>query len=322
MSATATMVAVLVMILPPAGLHTSGPATALNLQGVDAAQLSALLERAQSSPGIPSNLSPGLAGAIDDTPPTTANGCHATFLEVTQPACVFGDPAGTRTMVLFGDSHAEQWFGALDALATARDWKLISWTKAACPLADVTFMSVQLQRPYTECPAWRSATEKKIAALHPDLVIASGADPLPGPSYSNTAWSEQTTTTLATLKNAAAQVVYLADTPLPSSDVPVCLVANLRSPQRCTFTRDSLTDGLTPQNQQPGRHAAVIGAARRLGVVVIDPTGWFCSARVCPVIVDNTLLYRDGTHITQSYSRILAPVIGRALVGLVPWMAA
>lgn len=322
MSATATAVAVLVLVLPQSGLDNSGPARVLSLEGIGGPQLSALLESAYSSPDIPSNLSPSLAGAIEDVPPTTANGCHATFLEVAQPACVFGDPAGTRTMVLFGDSHAEQWFGALDALAAARGWKLISWTKAACPLADVTFMNVQLGRSYTECPAWRSATERKIAALHPDLVIASGADPLPGPSYSNDTWSARTAATLSTLENAAAQVVYLADTPLPGSNVPVCLAAHLRSPRTCAFTRRWLTDGLTAQNQQPGRRAAVIDAARGLGLSVIDPTDWFCSAKECPVIVENTLLYRDGTHITQSYSRILAPLIGRALSSLVPWMAA
>ena len=320
MSASATVVAVLVLVLPQAGLNNTGPASALSLEGLDTAQLSALLDRAYVSPDIPSNLSPTLSAAVGDVPPTTANGCHAAFLEVAQPPCVFGDPVGRRTVVLFGDSHAEQWFGALDALAAAKGWKLVSWTKAACPLADVTFRSAQLQRPYTECPAWRTVTEQKIADLHPDLVIASGADPLPGPSYPNVTWSGRTVSTLSVLKRAAAQVVYLADTPLPGTDVPVCLAAHLRSPQQCTFTRESLTAGLTAQNQQPGRHAAVLAAARGLGVTVIDPTDWFCSAGGCPVIVENTLLYRDATHMTQSYSRILAPTMGRALAGVVPWM--
>ena len=53
---------------------------------------------------------------------------------------------------------------------------------------------------------------------------------------------------------------------------------------------------------------------------MIDPTNWFCSAAGCPVVLANTLIYRDATHMTQSYSRALEPMIGRALAGVVPWI--
>ena len=58
-----------------------------------------------------------------------------------------------------------------------------------------------------------------------------------------------------------------------------------------------------------------LAAVRRIDVPVIDPTNWFCSATGCPVVLANTLIYRDATHMTQSYSRALEPMIGRALAG-------
>ncbi|SDP39141.1 Peptidoglycan/LPS O-acetylase OafA/YrhL, contains acyltransferase and SGNH-hydrolase domains [Nakamurella panacisegetis] len=321
LSIVVTAAAVLITVLPTAGLYNSGPAAALQLGGADAAALTAELQRAYDRPEVPSNLAPTLTDAVHDVPVTSSDGCHAEFLAVTVPLCVFGDPAGTRTIVLFGDSHAQQWFGGLDALARSRGWRLVSWTKAACPLADALFYNAQLERPYSECTAWRSATIAKIAALDPDLVVASGADALPGPAYSNRTWAAQTTTSLSALKRAARQVVFLADTPLPGTNVPVCLAANIRTPQNCQFTRRSQTSGATEQNQQPARHAAVVSAAAADGVAVVDPTDWFCSATGCPAVVADTLLYRDATHITQAYSTALAPVLGRGLAAVVPWIA-
>ncbi|WP_281032988.1 SGNH hydrolase domain-containing protein, partial [Mesorhizobium sp. M6A.T.Ce.TU.016.01.1.1] len=54
--------------------------------------------------------------------------------------CQLGDPQGTRTIVVAGDSHAAQWIPAIDKIARDRKWKLVTFTKAACPftLAAVT----------------------------------------------------------------------------------------------------------------------------------------------------------------------------------------
>ena len=191
-----------------------------------------LADAAYADPTVPSNLSPALDKAVDDVPPTTANGCNAPFLVTSEPPCVFGDVTGSKTVVLFGDSHAEQWFGALDALARTQGWKLVSWTKAACPMANVLLMSSQLQRPFTECPAWHADTVRKIADLHPDLVIASGSDALPGPGFSNATWSAETTAVLTELAKSSEQLVYLADVPAPTTNVPVCLAGHLTDPQR------------------------------------------------------------------------------------------
>ena len=64
----------------------------------------------------------------------------------------------------------------------------------------------------------------------------------------------------------------------------------------------------------------MIAAATGIHVPVIDPTTWLCSATGCPVIMQNTLIYRDATHLTQSFSRALEPMMGRALADIVPWI--
>ena len=320
LSAAVTAVAVAVIVLPPPPLSDSGAAPALDLTSVDASQLSRLLAAAYDAPVLPSNLTPSLATAVDDVPPTTADGCNAAFLTVVAPPCVFGDPNGSRTVVLFGDSHAEQWFGALQKTATAQGWRLISWTKAACPLADVLLYSDQLHRPFTECPAWRAGTLERIGALHPDLVIASGSDALPGPGFSNTQWAARTADTAAALQRAADRVVYLADVPAPTSNVPLCLAGSVGSPAHCQFGLPPAGTSVTAANQFPGRRAAVQAALRGIGVPVVDPTPWLCARTGCPVVLADTLIYRDATHLTQAYSRALSTPLATALSTTVPWV--
>jgi len=35
--------------------------------------------------------------------------------------------------------------------------------------------------------------------------------------------------------------------------------------------------------------------------------------RMCPAVVGNTLVYKDGSHMTTAYSEALAPVLGESL---------
>jgi hypothetical protein len=320
MSAVVTAAAATIIALPPADLESSGPAPTLRLAGMDTAALAALLSDAYANPALPSNLTPELAHAVDDVPITSSDGCHADFLVTTEPPCIYGNPAGKRTVVLFGDSHAQQWFGALDEMAKSQGWKLVSWTKAACPLADLLLMSDQLHRPYRECPAWRTDTLNKIADLHPDLVIAAASDGLPPTTLANATFAAKTVSYLSVLRGSASKVVYLADIPRPTSNVPICLAAHVHAVAACQFSRESQTSGATPTNQLPSRHAAVVAAVRGAGVSVVDPTEWFCAPAGCPVVVRNTLIYRDATHVTQAYSRALAPIMSAALAGAVKWM--
>jgi hypothetical protein len=53
------------------------------------------------------------------------------FSAVRSPACVYGDPRSSRTVVLFGDSHALQYFPAVERIALARGLRLVHLGKAA-----------------------------------------------------------------------------------------------------------------------------------------------------------------------------------------------
>ena len=135
--------------------------------------------------------------------------------------CVFGDPAGDVTVVLFGDSHAAQWFPALERLATERGWRLVSMTKSACTTADIDIWADIVKRRYEECTRWREAALGRMAAERPDLVVVSdsrgykamvdgSAVPI---ATVRDQWDAAAGRTLERLADLAGHVVVIGDTP-------------------------------------------------------------------------------------------------------------
>src|SRR5262252_407651 len=49
--------------------------------------------------------------------------------------CTYGDGTSEAKIVLFGDSHAEHWFPAVNQLALDNHWRLLTLLKSSCPAA-------------------------------------------------------------------------------------------------------------------------------------------------------------------------------------------
>ncbi len=279
----------------------TGQRTAIALDdGVAAEVVHRQVTDALSDASVPGNLTPALTAASDDQPATTDGGCHANFLTVDQGDCVFGDPTGERTMVLLGDSHAQQWFPALDAEAQELGWRLVAWTKAGCPVARQDVYSSVLGRPYTECVAWRERTLERITADPPDVLVISQSDRVTGGDTTRD-WTSSTVDTLDELTGAGIPLLYLLDTPAPVGDVPECVATHLDDVGACAQKRAdaSLND----------RHDSMAAAVEAADVTVVDPYDWFCSSDACPAVVGNYLVYRDDSHVSTPYARYLAPVM-------------
>src|SRR3712207_4439543 len=225
----------------------------------------------------------------------------ASFVEVEQGACVYGDPNGARTVVLFGDSHMEQWVPAFDLAAERAGWKVVSWTKWACPILDQSVRNPQLNREYTECATWRDATVQRIVDLQPDLVITGQSDRLPGESLADDVYAARTVDTLTRLTNAGLDVHHMRDTAYQAEDVPVCVSAHLTDVSQCARP--------TEQSWISARGDVLAASLAAQGIPSTDPRPWQCSATACPVVVGNMLVYRDDSHLTATFSRWLAPVV-------------
>ncbi|SDI92392.1 Peptidoglycan/LPS O-acetylase OafA/YrhL, contains acyltransferase and SGNH-hydrolase domains [Frankineae bacterium MT45] len=272
------------------------------------AQMKAAVVAGLATTNAPSNLTPQPAQAAADTPPSSRNGCHADFLVVTQGACVFGDPAGTHVAVLFGDSHMEQWLPAFANAGAHSGWKIINWTKAACPPAQLSVYAPTLNRAYTECDTWRAATLKRIAALKPDQIFMSQSENVVSSKVSPSDFANATVKTLDQLKASVpgAKVNFLNDVPVPNYDMPGCVAQHLSNVKSCNFA-------VKAAYTYPSRHAAMQPTIQKAGFAVVDPQSWVCSDGKCPAVVGNYLTYRNTTHLSASFSQWLTPMVAPLL---------
>lgn len=250
--------------------------------------------------------------AIRDRPALYDDRCLATALDVDPPTCVYGLPDATRTVVLFGDSHAAQWFPALQALGQRHRLRIVVFVKAACPVALVEPLDVKLGRPYRECSQWRESVLALIGQLKPALVVAAHAS-----SYeafvtaeaghaARLAWQHALQAALQQLAASSGHVLLLRDTPRPASHVPRCMAreaaAGRDTQAGCSFAPESAAARRAHAVEQ----AAVASLQR---VSIVDLVSAVCPRDPCPVEQQGLVTYHDGEHLSASFARRLAPVL-------------
>jgi peptidoglycan/LPS O-acetylase OafA/YrhL len=255
---------------------------------------------------------PREAETKENRPQMYTDGCHLDLAETESPECVYGNPSSDTTVVLFGDSHAMQWFPALKELAEERDWRLLGFSKSACPPAEIQVYSTGLRREYRECDEWRERTLERITQEAPSLVVTSmlnryrareDGKGLPRDA-SNEAVVDGYVSTLRELRGAGAPVAVIEDVPRPDKDVPECVSRSLERLQDCAFPRSKALGG-------PRINAEA--AERVKGAGLVDPTPVVCPEEMCPAVVGDALVYRNGAHLTATYVRTLTPWLGEQL---------
>ena len=225
-------------------------------------------------------------------------------VSVSPPNCEFG-PRNGLPVILFGDSHAQQWQPALQVLAAKLGWHVHLLTKAGCPVPAIAprgHGGSLLSMP--QCLAWRAGSLRRITEqLHPALIVVSSlwAYRLPQDVLLND-WN----TTLNALREAHAPIVYIVDTPFPGTDIPACMSSSLDRWAHCAFPRSR---ALTTD---PVELASISG--REPGVHVVNLTNYLCPQPMCPAARDHVLFYRDDSHITATLSKLLAPALERAMI--------
>nr|WP_301539746.1 acyltransferase family protein [Nocardioides sp. zg-DK7169] len=220
-------------------------------------------------------------------------------------ACGFGDAEGERSVVLLGDSHAVQVFPGLEVAARAEGWQLWSWTKSACPVADVTKLDRALGRAFEECDTFREAILDEVVEASPDLVVLGMASD--NVRVVDRGSGEQ----LDARASREAVVAGLRSTVqrLTDAGVPVLMVADLPaarvSPPSCLVETGRVADCLVPARRGVRVEKAALAGID--GAELLDLRRGVCRDRVCTPVRGDTLVYRDTNHITRTYALTLAP---------------
>ena len=263
--------------------------------------LAAVAKSAAGGP-VPANLTPALNAIAK--PDVFVNGCVLSWRDVAQPDCVSGDAAAPTTVALVGDSHAAMWQPALEPYAQERHWRLETMSKVLCPFLDLPTNSPYLGRKFTECEQWRGSVMARLFKEKPQVIVLDmsrryGAD-FGFTSYDQ-AWLDRLTLVVKTLRRTGAKVLVASQVPDPHGTVPTCVSAHMDNAIACAPSR---ADGLNDAGMAAESAATAAGGGQYMNLSEL-----FCTAGRCPVIVGNTLVFRDDNHITTEYARVLAPLL-------------
>ncbi len=247
---------------------------------------------------LPAGLQPPLVNARDDKERLIADGCFSSLKGSTPRDCTFGDPNGTFTVALVGDSHASHWFPAVERIAIAHGWRLITFAKASCVFVDLPIFSPLLKREYTECEAWRPLVVQRLIAERPDLVIVSSDRWLPPVNTIDEDPVRQGQAMARLLRQIPGRIAIIADTPASNFDVPVCLSGHVGDITRCATSRIAAF----------GRQHLIRErtAARAAGATLVDLSDAICPGDPCQPVVRGMIVYRDDHHLTATFAASLA----------------
>ena len=102
------------------------------------------------------------------------------------------------------------------------------------------------------------------------------------------------------------------DNPSPSN-APVygCVADHLENLSFCEFDRQKAI-------ASSGAPAQLAASQLLPSVGVVDLTDFFCPTEICPPVIGGVLVYRQGSHISDTYIRSLTPFLFERLQELVP----
>ena len=255
----------------------------------------AAVSAARKRAAIPAGLTPPVGELLNVNNPDVEyvfpSGCApASDSQTTSQVCRLGNPAGVKSLVVFGDSHAQMWMPTIVSMARLDGWVVRPIVKSGCS-------------PYTwldrfgspACRTWYKWAVQQVVALRPQVTLVSGAY---GGSVGTIADAVRhgLFNLTAAIKRSSKRVVLVADDDGISRQPVDCLLAGGATMATCTSTR-------TPDQLQ--LNDGLASSAKYQGFGFLATRGWFCYDSQCPMVVGHTVVYRDLGHITASYALAL-----------------
>ena len=201
------------------------------------------------------------------------------------------DPATSeRTLVVVGDSHAEQWLGVMRPLAEQNEWTLVALLDGGCDFG------APAESRGAECKDFNEAALAYIGKLKPDAVFAVATE-----AHPDTAQDTVVPGFPAASKTLLAQgieVIGIRDNPRYSFNMMSCLNEANGDVTRCARDRDA-----TLNNNPPFGEILSVAPA----TLLLDATDLICSVSACEPVVGNTYVYIDSNHLTETYVESMYP---------------
>ncbi|MBF9133131.1 acyltransferase [Plantactinospora sp. S1510] len=259
------------------------------------------------------SITPNPQDAAQDLPDVYRHDCFPAASGENARGCVYGDRTSTHTVVLAGDGHAASWVPALQSIAEAKRWRLVTYLNPNCPFLKLP-LDARDERTVATCARWYDNVHAElIGPERPKLLLTTssrypmrrGGQALTG-ADADEALAEGMRRTWSGLTAARIPTVVLRDVPILGTNSGMCVSANPKRLTRCVTGRSAAL--------ATGAGAAQAAAVDKLDrVSLLDLNGAICPARECAPVIGGVLVYRDSQHLTATYARTLTPRLRGAL---------
>jgi hypothetical protein len=208
--------------------------------------------------------------------------------ETTSKLCRLGVANARKTIVVFGDSHAEMWMPTILQMAQHDGWLVVPLVKVAC-----------IPRTWTtrgECGTWYRWATKKAQALRPAVTMIIGSR---SGTHDPRASIKPTLAAATSMKRFSVSVIVVGDVPNQTRDPVDCVLAPGATMKTCTSAGT---------RAQAKTEAAISARATAAGIGYIDARPWFCAhprdsrtRLLCPLVVNRTITAIDRGHASRTY---------------------
>ncbi|MFL6035160.1 MAG: acyltransferase family protein [Gaiellaceae bacterium] len=237
---------------------------------------------------VPPALAPPLGKLLGDR--YDLGSCTAGTGATRSELCNVGDTAARRTMVVLGDSHATMWMPAFVRFAVRYHWRLVPLIHVGCVPSVMRSGS---------CAPWYDWAREQLRRLHPRAVVVSQF------------WSSWGTRGVGAVARELRDLAPLTQRLLVIEDPPArnqaaldCLLAPGATLGSCAFR-------ITPA--EAAAYASMRREVATAKAAYVPTLPWFCVRGLCPSVVGTIVTYRDTTHITATYARMLAESLATEL---------
>ncbi|MGQ1797079.1 acyltransferase family protein [Kocuria oceani] len=210
--------------------------------------------------------------------------------------------APARTVVVIGDSHAQQLLTPIHRAADAQGWTVISYLRMACRYTGDT------QPADAECDEFNAASRQAALAAEPDAVVTLGTLSLPEAPHEKLVDGYEDG--VRPFLDAGIPVLAFRDNPRFPFSMFACVETYGPDHHRCNPPR---SESLLPEN--PLEEVA----ARHEDLHSIDLTDRLCTDTVCPGVIGNIQVYMDLDHVTSTYGETLAPDVESRMLEALDW---
>lgn len=246
------------------------------------------------------------ATASEDKPVLYDDGCL-----VKSPyelkTCTYGD--GDVDVALVGNSHAGQWLAPLMKMAGENNLRITTYLASTCNATE-TRLQYGGAETADNCHRWGQDVLKATSGDAYDLVITTQRNVLPAEGHSADdsyqAWFDGYRSYLERWASAKTNLLVLHDTPFPGAtleDVPECLAQNEDDPDACSGAADTWI----PEDPLFDAAGDVAGVERA------TLNEYICEPSRCRSVVGAAIVYFDESHLTETYSASMSPVLERVV---------